>query len=261
MRPRPAVRWTCRRTGSWARDDRPAPVRSAHRCSAGRSTSPPNPCRHAAPRTRPPLDGRGRDGRDRRRGRGRQDGPAARRAVRHARLVRDRGGRQPRGRRDHQRGPLARRRRARPRRAGRPRPRGGPAARHARRHVGRPRGGRGRPDRARHAGRGAAARLPVHGCRGRLDRARDPRREHGDLRDDAPDRRHAASASRRRSRRHRAWSPTATSSSPSRPNGSSRAPSWRTSRSTRSWSAGSVRPPRTARRASTRACSTRRSWR
>ena len=68
-------------------------------------------------------------------------------------------------------------------------------------------------------------------------------------------------ASPRRWRRRRAWSRSATSLLPSRPNGSSPARSWRISRSTRSWSAGSARRRPTARRASTRACWTRRSSR
>ena len=66
----------------------------------------------------------------------------------------------------HQRRPLARRRRAGPRRAGRPRstPQGRLRAT-LDAAVGRARGGRRRPHRAGHARRGAAARLPLHGRR------------------------------------------------------------------------------------------------
>ncbi len=204
--------------------DRPPPVRRAPPCSAARST-----CRAGAvpPRARPPrppVDGRGRDRRHRRRRRRRQDGPAAGGPVRHPRLDRHRGRRQPgRGRRD-QRRPLPRGRgaRARPSWWRRVHARGPPAG-HARRSRGGPRGGRRRAHRAGHAGRGAPAGLPLHGPGGRVDRARASTPA-------------APSSSRRRcpigDTRQRfapgprggvaAWSPSATSSSPSRPSGSSR---------------------------------------
>ena len=74
---------------------------------------PPNACRHAPARHVRAVDRRARDGRDRGRRRGRQDGPAAGRPVRLARLVGHRGRHRPGGRRVDQRGPLARRRGAR----------------------------------------------------------------------------------------------------------------------------------------------------
>ena len=124
------------------------------------------------------MDRRARDGRARRRGRRRQDGPAAGRPVRVARLAGDRG-RRPRRRSSTaiNEGRVARRRGARaspsssrtptpPAACGR-RPTAPAAARDSRRR---------RPHRAGDARRRAAARLPLHGRRGRRDRAGRPRR-------------------------------------------------------------------------------------
>ena len=159
-----------RRRGAPHEPDRHAPVRrrlDARRLDH-RAVQPVHA--RAGPR-RPPVDRRGGDRRHRGGRRRRQDGPAARRAVRHARLVRHRGGRQPRGRRGDQRRPLARRRGAGPGRAGQPGPCRGPAARHPRCGGGGARGRRGRAHRPRDARRRAAAGLPVHG-RGRRRRSR-----------------------------------------------------------------------------------------
>ncbi len=136
------------------------------------------------------VERRTRDGRHRHRRRGRQDGAAAGGPVRDPRVVRDRRGRQRgRGGRDQRRAGPCRRgagaRRARGRGTRRRSPEGDARCRRSRRRV-----RRGGAHRARHAGRGQAARLPVHGCRFRLRRARHPRGRHRHLRDDPPGRRH-----------------------------------------------------------------------
>ena len=148
---------------------------------------------------RRPVDGRGRDRRDGDRRRGGQDGPAARGAVRLARLVghrrrRERG----RGGRDRTRGaahvaeePDLAERVAEAHAAGRLRATTDGAAAAA--GV-----GRRRPDRPGDARRRAAARLSLHGCRRRCDRARRPRRLDRDLRDDPPGRATRGAATRPR---------------------------------------------------------------
>ena len=105
------------------------------------------------------------------------------------------------------------------------RPRGRPPPGDDRRRRGGARGRRRRPDRAGHARRRAAARLPLHGRGGRVDRARRPRRLARHLRDDAAGRRHPRTGSRRGSSRpSRADRRPRTSSSPSRRSGSTAAP-------------------------------------
>ena len=167
------------------------------------------------------------------------------RPVRRPRLARDRRRRPAGRRRRDQRGPLARRRGARSRRARRarptpaaasgPRPTAPTAARERRRR---------RPDRAGHARRRAAARLPLHGRGGRLDRAGRPCRLARDLRDDAAGRRHARAVRAAAGRGVAGSRRTRTSSSRSRPSGCTAARRSATSRRIRSSSAGSGRPRR-----------------
>ena len=122
--------------------------------------------------------------------------------------------------------------------------------------------GRRRPHRPGHARRRAAARLPLHGRRRRVDRAGRPRGLAGHLRDDAAGRRHArpvraaargGSAACRADERllRRVLAGAALSAAP-------RSATWRRIRSS---SAGSGRRRRPGRRPSTTRSSTPRSWR
>ena len=238
--------------------DRPS---SSASLLGGSITLPEQPCVHEPARPVDAVDRRARDRRDRDGRRRRQDGPAAGRPVRVARLVGRRGRRQPRRRRRDQRRPVARGGGARSGRARRRRARGRPAPGDHRRRGRCSRLRRRRPHRPGDARRRAAAGLPAHGRRRRRGRARGAGRRHGHLRDDAAGRRHpqpvrapprGGDRPRRRARPLRRLLAGAALHRRGVPQPGDVPEARR---------AASARPPRTGPPGSTRPCSTPRSWR
>ena len=142
------------RAGARCESDRPERAGALAARRLDRAAGQRVPARTGPPG--PAVDRRTGHGRDGRRRRCRQDGPAAGGPVRLARLVGHRGRHRSGGRRGDQRGSLAHRRGARGRGARRRGPRGRSAAGDARRRRGGARGRRRRAHRAGHARRDAS---------------------------------------------------------------------------------------------------------